>query len=243
MAYKKGRYSGFIRPIIYSLDLLIITILAKVCLIMDTHLFLFVGFITFTWIVSAIKSDFYEVYRYTPLIRIFSLLGIQLVLFTLLVFAFFGFFSEIENTPREIIHYILYVFSGITIVKLGVFYLLKKYRTILGGNFRRVVILGVNSKTQQLENFFNSNKPYGYQVIDRFDVQPSGDQSLESCFAFIIDNNIDEIYCSISEFTNEQIREISEFTDNNLKILKSQLSIYRNYPYTIITYHTNRHTT
>nr|WP_299675338.1 undecaprenyl-phosphate glucose phosphotransferase [uncultured Dokdonia sp.] len=220
MAYKKGRYSGFIRPIVYSLDLLIIVILAKLCLVMEAHLFLFVGFITFTWIVSAIKSNFYEVYRYTPLIRIFSLLGIQLVLFTLLVFAFFGFFHEINSTPQQIIYYIIYVFIGITIVKLGIFYLLKKYRTVLGGNFRRVVILGANSKTKQLENFFNSNKPYGYQVIRKFDIRPSGDDSLESCFAFIVENSIDEIYCSISEFTNEQIREISEFTDNNLKILK-----------------------
>lgn len=220
MAYKKGRYSGFIRPSIYSIDLLMIIVLAKVCLVMDTHLFLFVGFITFTWIVSAIKSRFYEVYRYTPLVRIFSLLGIQLILFTLLVFAFFGFFNEINSTPSEIIYYIIYVFAGITIVKLGVFYLLKKYRTVLGGNFRRIVILGVNSKTLQLENFFKSNKPYGYQVINKFDIQPSGSQSLESSFAFIIENSIDEIYCSISEFTNEQIREISEFADNNLKILK-----------------------
>lgn len=220
MAYKKGRYSGFIRPSIYSIDLLMIIVLAKVCLVMDTHLFLFVGFITFTWIVSAIKSRFYEVYRYTPLVRIFSLLGIQLILFTLLVFAFFGFFNEINSTPSEIIYYIIYVFAGITIVKLGVFYLLKKYRTVLGGNFRRIVILGVNSKTLQLENFFKSNKPYGYQVINKFDIQPSGSQSLESSFAFIVENSIDEIYCSISEFTNEQIREISEFADNNLKILK-----------------------
>lgn len=220
MAYKKGRYSGFIRPSIYSIDLLMIIVLAKVCLIMDTHLFLFVGFITFTWIVSAIKSRFYEVYRYTPLVRIFSLLGIQLILFTLLVFAFFGFFNKINSTPSEIIYYIIYVFAGITIVKLGVFYMLKKYRTVLGGNFRRIVILGVNSKTLQLENFFKSNKPYGYQVINKFDIQPSGSQSLESSFAFIMENSIDEIYCSISEFTNEQIREISEFADNNLKILK-----------------------
>ena len=220
MAYKKGRYSGFIRPSIYSIDLLIIIVLAKVCLVMDTHLFLFIGFIAFTWIVTAIKSRFYEVYRYTPLTRIFSLLGIQSILFTLLVFAFFGFFKEISSTPSEIAYYVVYVFAGITIIKLGVFYLLKKYRTVLGGNFRRIVILGVNSKTQQLENFFKSNKPYGYQVINKFDIQPSGSQSLESCFAFIVENSIDEIYCSISEFTNEQIREISEFADNNLKILK-----------------------
>ncbi len=219
MAYRKGRYSGYIRPAIYLIDLFIILVLAKVYLIMDAHLLLFAVFTAFTWIVTAIKSGFYEVYRYTKLTKIFSLISIQLVLFTLITFSFFGFFQDINSPPSKVISYVLYVFLGITIVKLGVFYLLKEYRTVLGGNFRRVIILGANSKTQQLESFFKSNKSYGYQVIKKFDLKESG-ASLESCFGFISENNIDEIYCSIAEFDNEQIREISEFTDNNLKILK-----------------------
>ena len=136
---------------------------------------------------------------------------IQLLLFILAVFAFFGFSSELAVAPREAMTYVSFVFFGIVLFKLGVFYLLKKYRTRLGGNYRRVVILGVNAKTLQLEQFFNTDKAYGYQVREKFDIKDPN-QSLEKSFAYIIENNIDEIYCSIAEFTNDQIREISDLS-------------------------------
>lgn len=216
---RTGRYSGYIRPSLYVIDILLIIILAYFFLDFGKHTLVFTVLISITWIFSALKSGFYEVYRYTSLIRIFYLVFMQLLLFTLAVFAFFGFASELSTTPGEVITYVGFVFSGVVFFKLGIFYLLKKYRTALGGNYRRVVILGVNSKTLQLEQFFNTDKTYGYQVRARFDINDPN-QSLEKSFAYIIENNIDEIYCSIAEFTNDQIRDISDFTDNNLKILK-----------------------
>ena len=54
---------------------------------------------------------------------------------------------------------------------------------------------------------------------DKFDIK-NPKISLETCFAYIIENDIDEIYCSLAEFGNDQIREITDFADNNLKILK-----------------------
>lgn len=216
---RKGRYSGYIRPLMYLIDLGLILVFAKLFLSLDTHLYTFALLVPIAWIFSSIKSQFYEVYRYTPLTRIFSLIFIQFVLFVLVVFAFFGFFSELNNTPSKVIMYVLYVFLGVIFFKLAIFYLLKKYRTALGGNYRRVVMLGVNSKTLQLEQFFNTNKAYGYQVKAKLDCN-SPNSSLEQSFEYIIENNIDEIYCSIAEFTNDQIREITDFADNNLKILK-----------------------
>ena len=216
---RTGRYSGYIRPFLYAIDLLLIAILAYFLLDLGNNIIAFVLFMGITWVFSALKSGFYEVYRYTRLTRIFYLVFIQLLLFILAVFAFFGFSSELAVAPREAMTYVSFVFFGIVLFKLGVFYLLKKYRTRLGGNYRRVVILGVNAKTLQLEQFFNTDKAYGYQVREKFDIKDPN-QSLEKSFAYIIENNIDEIYCSIAEFTNDQIREISDFTDNNLKILK-----------------------
>lgn len=216
---RTGRYSVYIRPFLYVIDLVLIFIFAWLLLDLGDRMFLYVILIGSAWLFSALQSGFYEVYRYTPLIRIFSLIFIQLLLFILVVFAFFGFSPMLSVMPEQVMTYVFFVFAGIAFFKLSVFYLLKKYRTALGGNYRRIVILGVNSKTLQLENFFNTNKAYGYQVRAKFDVKDPS-QSLENSFAFIIDNNIDEIYCSISEFTNEEIREISDFTDNNLKILK-----------------------
>ena len=216
---RTGRYSGYIRPFLYVIDLTLILVLAPYFLNLGGGMLMYSIFITVAWIFSVLKSGFYEVYRYTQLIRIFSLVFIQLLLFILAVFAFFGFFPNLSTMPEQVLTYVGVVFGGITFFKLAVFYLLKKYRTALGGNYRRVVILGVNAKTLQLENFFNTDKVYGYQVRAKFDMRDPN-QSLENCFAFIIENNIDEIYCSIAEFTNDEIREISDFTDNNLKILK-----------------------
>ncbi len=216
---RKGRYSGFIRPSLYFIDLVLILALSKLFLSLDGHFYIFSLLIPTAWIFTTLQTQFYEVYRYTPLTKIFSLILVQFVVFVLVVFAFFGFFSELNNASSTIIRYILYVFSGIIFFKLSIFFLLKKYRTALGGNYRRVVIFGVNSKTVQLEHFFKSNKAYGYQVRGKFDIHDPK-VSLEKTFSFIIENNIDEIYCSIAEFTNDQIREIADFADNNLKILK-----------------------
>lgn len=216
---RTGRYSGYIRPFLYVIDLALIFVFAWFFLDLGDRMFLYVVLIGVAWLFSALQSGFYEVYRYTPLIRIFSLIFIQLLLFILVVFAFFGFSPMLSTMPEQVLTYVAFVFTGIVFFKLGVFYLLKKYRTALGGNYRRVVILGVNAKTLQLESFFNTDKVYGYQVRAKFDTKDPN-QSLEKTFAYIIENNIDEIYCSIAEFTNDEIREISDFTDNNLKILK-----------------------
>lgn len=219
MAQRVGRYSVYIRPAIYCIDLAIIVLLAKLCLVMNENFLLFSMYIIATWVFSATKSGFYEVYRYTRPTRIVSLILLQLAIFALLVFAFYGFFQDVNTSPRSIIFYVLYVFLGVSIVKFGVFYLLKTYRTVLGGNHRNVVILGWNNQAEELKNFFLENKAYGYTVKSTFDIN-NPKVSLDSIFRYVLENNIDEVYCSVEQFSNEELREISEFTDNNLKILK-----------------------
>ena len=44
--------------------------------------------------------------------------------------------------------------------------------------------------------------------------------SLQNCFDFVIENNIDEIYFSAKELTNLQINTLIDFADNNLRELK-----------------------
>ena len=41
-----------------------------------------------------------------------------------------------------------------------------------------------------------------------------------SFFDFILKNEIDEVYCSVKELTNNQIKEFIDFCDINLKTLK-----------------------
>lgn len=219
MAYKRGRYSGYIRPAFYVVDLAIILAMAQLFLPLKDYFIAFAILIPISWIIATIKTKFYEVYRYTQLTSIFSLIFVQLMLFLLTVFAFFGYYAFAKASPAMIFAYIGYVFLCITIIKLAVYFLLKKYRTVLGGNYRRVVIFGDNPKTRQLEAFFLKNTDYGYKLAKIFDTTQT-DVSIESSFAYIVNENIDEIYCSIAEYDNEQLREIADFADNNLKILK-----------------------
>ena len=217
--FKHGRYSGYLRPISYLIDLAIINGIAVLYLLKTEDSFVFITFITLGWLLLSIYSKFYEVYRYTRPVNILSLIVKQLILFTLLVFAFSGLYHNLKIYPRPIVKYSLLCFTLITGFKFAIYYLLQKYRVSFGGNYRSTVIIGLNKKTLALENFFNKNPEYGYLHKKTYSFK-SKEQSLNKCFEYIINENIDEIYCSISELTNSQIADIVDFADNNLKILK-----------------------
>ncbi len=219
MMFKRGRYSGLLRPTSYLIDLCIVFFFAK-DFFQETNDYLnFVVFITISWFVISFISNFYEIYRFTKLVKIASLIGKQFVLFTVLLFSFFGFFTRIDRANIDISTYILYVFGLISIFKFTIYFLLKKYRTILGGNYRTVIIIGLNQKTDQLQKFFTQNPEYGYQFQKIFEIKDLK-SSLEKVFTYILDNEIDEMYCSIAELTDEQLQDVITFADNNLKILK-----------------------
>lgn len=143
-----------------------------------------------------------------------------MILFTLVIFAFSGYYREFGLYPRGIIKYVLLAFFCIALVKFAIYYTLQKYRTSFGGNYRKTVIFGGNKKTLALRDFFNNNPEYGYVHKRTFNFKENKNLDLNSCFRYILEDNIDEIYCSISDLSNFQINEIIDFADNNLKILK-----------------------
>lgn len=220
MLFKRGRYSGLLRPISYTIDLLIIQVMAYYLFFSFEINFKYLAFTSAVWIFMSLKSNFYEIYRFTQVVKIFSLLGKQMVLFILVVFAFFGFYNQFSIHPNTVFKYVIYTFLLITASKLTIYYLLKKYRTVLGGNYRNTVIIGKNKKTEQLEKFFKDNPEYGYQLQKVFDLRGDGKVEIEDCFEFIQKNEVDEIYSSVAELTNREILMLIDFADNNLKILK-----------------------
>ena len=220
MIFKRGRYSGFLRPISYLIDLLIIGFFANNIILEKSDLLNFTLFIFFSWIISTLFSSFYEIFRYTSLTRIFSLIGKQSIIFTLLVFSFFGFFNNLDAEPLRIIKYVLIVMLLITIIKFTIFFSLKKYRKVFKGNLRKVVIVGLNKKTDQLRKYFNDNPDYGYQLIKIFDLNKKDKISINDVISFISENEIDEIYSSLAEMNNKELLSLIDYADNNLKILK-----------------------
>src|SRR5690606_21911353 len=149
---------------------------------------------------------------------IMSLIGKQAVMFALIVFSFFGFYNKFEVSPSKVFNYILLVMGGIAVLKFGIYFLLKKYRLHLDGNIRKVVIVGLNQKTDQLRKFFTSNPVDEYKLYKTFDAKET--DALEECMEYVLAENIDEIYVSVAELSNKDLVKLIEFVDNNLKILK-----------------------
>ncbi|ESU24184.1 wcaJ protein [Flavobacterium enshiense DK69] len=219
MRKQTGRYSGYLRPFSYLLDLMIINVLAVFLLLASSTEYYYHGFISVSWIIIAWNVDFYEVYRYTKAIEILGKILKQYLLFTVLNFAYLGFFLDFA-IPSQIIKYVTLSVLLISAVKLSIYYLLKEFRVVYGGNFRTVVIIGNSKSVSQLSDFFNDNPDYGYKLVKVFNLDHEKKSQIESCFDFVQNDKIDEIYCSLSDLTNEDVNRFVDFTDNNLKVLK-----------------------
>jgi putative colanic acid biosynthesis UDP-glucose lipid carrier transferase len=111
------------------------------------------------------------------------------------------------------------VLAAVSFHKLFSYFLLMKYREKLKGNIRRVVVIGDSPRTDQLIGVFNERSEFGYRFVKQFSAKNPRFE-LKECLEFIIANNIDEIYSSISELNNEQLTHLINFADNNLKTLK-----------------------
>ena len=80
MIFKRGRYSGFLRPISYAIDLIVIGYFSMGIISEKSDILNFIIYISISWIISSLLSRFYEVYRYTRVTRIFTLIAKQSVL-------------------------------------------------------------------------------------------------------------------------------------------------------------------
>ncbi|SDG47682.1 undecaprenyl-phosphate glucose phosphotransferase [Psychroflexus sediminis] len=215
---RTGRYSTYIRPASYLIDLAVLIFFASQFKFGLEMNIIFFSYVTVSWILLSLYSNFYEVYRYTKFVKIASLTFFQGVLFTLLVFGFFGYFYQFGRDPNRIFLYLGKSFAVIFLIKVSLHVFLKKYREGLGGNFRTTIIIGDSPKSQQLKSFFDDNPEYGYQCQKLFKIRSNS--NIESIHKFVLENEVDEIYCSMAKLTNEQINSIIKFADNNLKVLK-----------------------
>ena len=219
MEKNRGRFSIYIRPFSYLLDLGIINFLAYQFLINTLNGFYFHVFLSFSWIIISWNIAFYEVYRFTKASEIIFKILKQYVVFGIVNFAYIGYFLKFSE-PSLLLKFVTIALLLIAFEKLFVFYFLRKYRVLYGGNFRSVILVGEEKNIKELSDFFQKNPNYGYKLIKKFNLEISKKQQIQDCFSFVLENKIDEIYCSLADLSNSDVNNFIDFTDNNLKTLK-----------------------
>ncbi|WP_231372721.1 undecaprenyl-phosphate glucose phosphotransferase [Aureivirga sp. CE67] len=175
------------------------------------------------WLYTSLIFNTYRIRRYSKLsIIMFNFLKHAFV-FSFLFFAYFGVTNKFIDVDRNI-NVLLLTFSIQFIFSYLYIFALKKYR-IEGGNIRKVVIIGENQSVDLLRNFFNKNAEYGYKYQGFFSETNKECRNkylgkVEDCFDYVLDNKIDEIYCSISSLSTKMAEKIVDFGDNNLVLVK-----------------------
>lgn len=219
MKTKTGRYSGFIRPFSYLIDLVIINLAALYLLPFHQDEPSYFILISSSWVLIALYLGFYEVYRYTKVISIFNCALKQFILFSLACLAIELIYSDFYYQKRVVFLVILSLFFIIS-VKLFIYFFLRRFRVLYGGNSRGVVLLGNTLAVKPLQLFFTQNPDYGYILMKVFNLVSHKNDKIEKCLSYVLECNADEIYCAIDDLSDKQIRNLIDFADNNLKTLK-----------------------
>ncbi|MCL6293409.1 exopolysaccharide biosynthesis polyprenyl glycosylphosphotransferase [Jejuia spongiicola] len=246
MHYKRGRYSWLLRPVLIVYDLFVINFLAiylfnfnnenlyffSIELFNNKHV-LYIVYAILIWLPLAFLLKFYEVYRFTTILNILSLLAKQFLAFLLCVFAFIGFFRSINIQAFTVIEYLFYSLIAIGAIKVLSFYALKKVRLYLKGNMRNVIIVGSGTAVEELKRIFTNNKELGYNlkaVFSDYDNNVIG--TIKDSFKYLNNNNIDEVYCDIDGIEPGEINEfVKHATKNhyNIKFVPNTLKFFNKY--------------
>lgn len=218
-SFRQGRYSWLIKPISYAVDLSVLQLMSLFYLPQALRL-KFLLIISVGWIVTALISKFYEVYRHSSVVRVFNLLVRQGLFFSLFVFAYAGIFPKAEMDPKQTLKYLISCLFFIAAFKYILFYLLKRYRAYFKGNIRRTIILGTNKQAKAIAKFFKDTPESGFVNTKMVAFKKPRQEDLNTLFKYIKAHEVDEIYCSLSEISKVDVKAITQFADNNLKVVK-----------------------
>lgn len=221
---RKGRYSKYLRPVTIFFDVAVITVLFQ--FFFREHGLNYLHFAAYQvacWAIISYFSGFYAVYRYTSPIRITTKLMGQGVLFLLCVIAFFPFAKNTIFSGQAIAKYLVTAFAAIAAFKFLTFYYLRRYRVTTGSNYRTAIIVGYTPQAIRLKEVFETRPDYGYRFSGFFSDKKTNSEVVGKTAdieSYVIENNVDEIYCSLNEISNAQLKALVEFADANQKVIK-----------------------
>lgn len=223
-AAQSGRYKKYIRPFSVAFDLFVLNLL---CLFffreLNLNISYYVVYQSGAWLILAFFTKFYEVFRFTTIVQIISKLFRQHIIMLLVVIAFFPFSKQALFSGTAIAQFMVSCFVLIAVFKFVLYYYLKRYRIATGSNYRNVVILGYTNEALKLRELFETRPDYGYRFLGFFsdkktDPQISG--KISDLRDFVVRKKVDEIYCSLNEISDTELRSLVDFADEQNTIIK-----------------------
>ncbi|MGP1991867.1 exopolysaccharide biosynthesis polyprenyl glycosylphosphotransferase [Zobellia laminariae] len=173
------------------------------------------------WLIITFSFNYYPTERRerfeTNIARYLKLL----CLFGLSNFALYGFKSNGVYTFEYRASVFLVICFFLTAYRSFFYWIRTKYR-LYGGNFRNVVVVGRDRNLKKIRKVFDQPE-LGYRYKGFFDDRTSESPTylgkMNDSFKYILENDIDYIYCIASKLSKKELEYLVTFADNNLKKL------------------------
>ncbi|SDM55130.1 undecaprenyl-phosphate glucose phosphotransferase [Kriegella aquimaris] len=186
---------------------------------------------TISWLLITYFLNYYPKDRKERFMTKFHKMIQLFVIYGLAYFALFGLIGRNFTS----LYYQLLVFLLICVClmwyRIIFFWTIRKYRMV-GGNSVNVIVIGRDGNLKKIRKEFDDPE-LGYRYKGFFDDQESKSPTylgkIVDCFGYILQNEIDEIYCVASKFNHQQLENLIDFADNNLirfKIILDNKEIY-----------------
>jgi Undecaprenyl-phosphate glucose phosphotransferase len=173
------------------------------------------------WSVLAFYLRMYDIPRTTPVWEVHLEICKVFMLHIAIVTATVVVFPPLAHRNIFYLYWYLLSFGGILLWRTLFLLFLQYYRRI-GFNYRTVVIAGYDTVSLDLRNFLAQRPSFGYRFLGFFDNHAVGvvKGTLDDLTTFVQEENVDEIYCSLSSLSQEQINRLVQLADNNMIRLK-----------------------
>jgi len=201
--------------------------------------FYFAIYLNFSWLLIAYFVKLYSFSRTIKITKVVSQFLVQIVVFSLAVFSFFTW-TKSEVAIKHISLLLGIFLLSVMVFRAFYFAALRRYR-VEGKNYKKVIVIGSNGGLKPLINFMTSRSDFGYKVMGLFSdaknpslsykvsnkaLTKNGNGKLKhlgkikESFDYVLENKIDEIYCSISEVSKEDLNSIIDFADQHFIVVK-----------------------
>lgn len=179
-------------------------------------------FYNISWLVITSALNFYPTARKEKFMTNIKKMFYLYLVYGLAYFSWFGISGNVPNSIQYHLGIFLIMCFLFTIYRWIFYTVIRNYR-LSGGNYVNVVVIGRDKNLKKIRKVFD-NPYYGYRYCGFFDENPSQSPTylggMLDCFKYIIDNRVDEIYCTAAKLSKSDMQNLINFADNNLIKLK-----------------------
>lgn len=173
-------------------------------------------YINIAWFIATSIVKPYDISRTSSFYKVLRSSVFVILIHILLVFAYYVF----EQTHRYSRELLLLMYSSLTILsfiyKLGFDFAIK-YARKKGLNYRNIVIVTQDDNPMQVQKFLADHPEYGYRVKKIVNANdPANHNYHEDLKNYCLENNVHEIFYSMSLVNYDILADLMNFAEENL---------------------------